>query len=61
MAGIGAATLFVGIFLMYDAYRAIHTHAQAAPITSVKAALKLQPSTGNASLGILSPVTIPGL
>lgn len=39
MAAIGAGILFFGIFLMYDAYKAIHTHAGAAPVTSLKAAL----------------------
>ena len=39
MTAVGVAVLFVGIFLMYDAYKAIHGHTGAAPVTSAKAAL----------------------
>ena len=40
MTALGEAILFAGIYLMYASYQAIHTHVQAAPVTSAKAALK---------------------
>jgi len=39
VAALGVSVMFFGIFLMYDAYKAIHTHAAAAPVTSLKSAL----------------------
>lgn len=39
MTGVGAALLFVGAYLMYAAYEAIHTQRQAQPVVSAKAAL----------------------
>jgi hypothetical protein len=40
VAGVGAAVLFVGVYMMYNAYKAIHTHTQATPLTAAKTALK---------------------
>lgn len=39
MTAVGVAVMFFGIFLMYDAYQGIHTHAQSHPLLSLKAAL----------------------
>lgn len=39
MTAVGVAVMFFGIFLMYDAYKAIHGHVTAAPVTSLKTAL----------------------
>lgn len=40
MAAVGAAMLFVGVYLMYSAYEAIHNHAKAQPLTKATTALK---------------------
>ena len=40
MAGLGAAILFVGAYLMYAAYEAIHNRSAAAPLSKASSALK---------------------
>lgn len=45
MAGIGAALIFGGLFLCYDAYKAIHNHTGAAPLKSAQAALNTKAPT----------------
>jgi hypothetical protein len=39
VAAIGVGTLFIGLFLCYASYKAIHNHVTAAPLSSAKAAL----------------------
>ena len=39
MAGVGAAMIFVGAYMMYSAYKAIHNHTAATPVTTAKAAV----------------------
>lgn len=40
MAGVGTALIFVGAYMMYVAYKAIHTHTAAAPVKSANTALR---------------------
>lgn len=40
MAGVGAAVMFVGVYMMYSAYKAIHTHSAATPLASATTAVK---------------------
>lgn len=39
MAGVGAAMIFVGAYMMYAAYKAIHTHTGATPLVAAKQAV----------------------
>ena len=39
MAGVGAALLFIGAYMMYQAYKGVHTKTAATPLTTAKAAL----------------------
>lgn len=39
MTALGAALIFVGGYLMYSAYKAVHTHGAAAPVSAAKTAL----------------------
>ncbi len=39
MAGLGAAMIFVGAYMMYASYKAVHTHTSATPLVAAKAAV----------------------
>lgn len=39
MAGVGAALLFIGAYMMYSAYKAEHAKTIATPVTTAKAAM----------------------
>ena len=39
MAGVGAALLFIGAYMMYAAYKAEHNKVTATPVTTAKQAM----------------------
>ena len=39
VAGVGAAMIFLGAYMMYAAYKAVHTHTSATPLAAAKKAV----------------------
>ncbi len=48
MAGVGAALIFVGAYMMYESYKAYKSGGTATPLTTATTAIKPTTTTGGA-------------